>query len=127
MSTNASTTQGGEGTELWTIRALIARHKRAALALAGFVAVMVATIVLAAIGSKAGAVTDATTCVQWGSANQNRQTTYGELYLREHGPVPKYGDSPAAVINAINFGCGEAFGDAVSDTTTVVQAISGTF
>ncbi len=120
-------TQGGEGTELWTARALIARHRRAALALAGFVALMVATIVFAAIGSKGGAVTDATTCTQWGSTNQNGQTAYGKLYLKEHGAVPKYGDSPAAVINAINFGCGVAFGDDVSDTATVVQAITGTF
>lgn len=127
MSTNASTTQGGEGTELWTARALIARHRRAALLLAGLVAVMVALIIVAAVSSKAAVVTDATTCAQWGSTNQNGQTAYGELYLKEHGPVPKYGDSPAAVINAINFGCGVAFGDDVSDTATVVQAISGTF
>lgn len=127
MSTNASATQSGAPTELWTVRSLIARHRRAAFALAAFVAVMVATIVFAAIGSKGGAVTDATTCAQWGSTNQNRQSAYGELYLREHGPVAKYGDTPAAVINAINFGCGVAFGDDVSDTATVVQAISGTF
>jgi hypothetical protein len=127
MTTNASTTQAGEGTELWTVRALIARHRLAALVLGGLLAVMIATIVLAAVSSKAGAVTDATTCAQWGSTNQTRQTAYGELYLKEHGPVPKYGDSPAAVIKAINFGCGVAFGDDVSDTATVVQAIDGSF
>jgi len=127
MTTSASTTPPVEGTEPWTIRGLIARHKAAALVVAGLCAVMVGVFVLAAIGSKAGAVTDATTCAQWGSANQNRQTAYARLYVKEHGAVPKYGSSPAAVISAINFGCGEAFGDDVSDTATVVQAIRGTF
>lgn len=89
---------------------------------------MVVSLVLAvALGSNAGPVTDATTCTQWGSTTQNRQTAYAELYVREHGPVPRYGSSPAAVIDAINYGCGLAYGDDASDTTTVVQAITGNF
>jgi hypothetical protein len=127
MSTRASTTPPADGTELWTLRSLIARHKVASLVVAGLCALTVGPLVMAAIGSKAGAVTDATTCAQWGSANQNVQTAYARLYVREHGAVPRYGSSPAAVINAINFGCGEAFGDDVSDTATVVQAIQQTF
>lgn len=127
MSTGASPTPPADEIELWTLRGLIASHKLAALVVAALIAAAVAFILVATLASKAGAVTDYTTCTQWGSATQNTQTAYAERYLREHGGVPRYGSSPAAVIDAINFGCGEAFGDSVSDTTTVVQAISGNF
>lgn len=127
MSTNASTTPPPEGIQLWTVRGLISGHRKAALVAACMCAVIVGVFVLVALGSTAGAVTDSTTCTQWGSANQNRQTTYGELYLKEHGAIPRWGGTPAAVINAINWGCGVAYGDDVADTATVVQAISGTF
>jgi hypothetical protein len=127
MGTTVSTRQPGQDIELWTIRGLIAKHKAAALIVAALCAVLLVTIVLVAVGSKAGAVTDTTTCSQWGSADQDQQTAYAELYVKEHGAVPRYGSSPAAVINAINFGCGVAFGDGVGDTATVVQAIWGNF
>lgn len=127
MSTSASTTQPTHGTELWTVRRIIARHKLGTLVLAGLCALMVVPLVLVALGSTAGAITDATTCTLWGNANQTRQTAYAELYLREHGPIPRWGGSPADVINAINWGCGVAYGDAVADTATVVQAIKGNY
>lgn len=127
MGTSAPTTQPDQPPELWTIRGLIASHKSAAAAVAGLLAATVVVFVLVALGAKAGAVTDATTCTQWGSANVNRQSAYAELYLKEHGPIPKWGGSPADVIRAINWGCGTAFGEDVADTTTVAQAISGNF
>ena len=83
--------------------------------------------VISAFGAKAGAVTDATSCTQWGSANQNVQAAYGRLYLREHGPIQGFEYSPAGVIAAINDQCAVAYGDDVADTTSVVQAISGNF
>lgn len=98
-----------------------------ALVVAGLCVLAVVPFVLVALGSKAGAVTDATTCTGWGSANETRQTAYAELYLKEHGPIPRWGGSPAGVINAINSGCDVAYGDGVADTATVVQAIRGTF
>jgi hypothetical protein len=127
MSTGGSATQSNQIGPPWTIRGLIASHKRAAAFAAASVLVMVALIVVAVVGSKAGPVTDATTCTQWGSANVNRQNAYARLYVREHGPVPRWGASPAMVINAINAGCFQAYGDDVSDNTSVVQAISGNF
>ena len=127
MSTSAPKTPQLEGVELWNIRRLIATHKVGALVVAGLCALALVPFVLVALGSKAGAVTDATTCTQWGSANQARQSAYGALYLKEHGPVPRWGGSPADVINAINAGCDEAYGDDVADTATVVQAINRTF
>jgi hypothetical protein len=100
----------------------------AALAGAAVLALMVAIILVAALGAKGGAVTDATTCDQWSSANVLRQDAYARLYVREHGPVsPRWGPLPTGVINAINAGCDQAFGEDVDDTTTVVEAISGNF
>jgi len=89
---------------------------------------MVAYFVLIALGPRAGAVTDSTTCEQWGSTNVNGQDAYARLYVREHGPVsPRWGLAPEGVINAINAGCYQAFGEGVSDTATVGQAISRSF
>jgi len=116
------------GTPPWTIRGLIARHKAAALVAAALFAVMLAVFLMAAIGAQAGAVSDTTTCAQWGSANVNTQNAYAKLYVREHGPVsPRWGPPLAGVINAINAGCYQAFGEDVEGSATVVQAISRNF
>jgi hypothetical protein len=110
------------------MRALIASHKAASLVIACLCAVTVAAFVLVALGPKAGAVTDNTTCQQWSSTNVNEQDAYARLYVSEHGPVsPRWGPAPVGVINAINAGCYQAFGEDVSDTATVVQAISRSF
>ena len=127
MSTSASPTQPAYDAEPWTIRGLIAAHKTAALGVAALCAVMLATILMAALGTKAGAVTDSTTCSQWGSANVNRQNAYARLYVSEHGAIPGWGATPAGVINAINAGCDQAFGEDVSDSVNVVQAVSRNF
>ena len=89
---------------------------------------MVAMILVAALGARGGSVSDATTCTQWGSANVNQQNAYARLYVNEHGSVsPRWGPPPTGVINAINAGCAQAFGEGVSDSATVVQAISRNF
>ncbi len=91
------------------------------------IALMLAMIVLPLFGSKAGAVSDGTSCTQWGSANQGKQGAYARHYIREHRTLPGGGTSATSVITAINDGCAQAYGDGVSDTVTVVQAISGKF
>ncbi len=123
---SVSTTAPGDG-ELWTIRGLLARHKLAALGVGAVIAVLLAMILVAVFGSKAGAVSDVTTCSQWGSSNQNQQTAYARLYVSEHGALRGGVVSPAGVIAAINQGCIRAYGEDVSDTVTVVQAIGGRF
>ena len=128
MSTSPLATQTPAGSAPWTVRSLIASHKVASLVAATLCAVTVAVFALVFFGPKAGAVTDSTTCAQWGSTNVNRQDAYARLYVREHGPVsPRWGPAPTGVINAINAGCYQAFGEDVSDTATVVQAISRDF
>jgi hypothetical protein len=112
----------------WTLRGLIVSHKAASMVVAALCAATVAVLVLVAFGPRGGAVTDHTTCAQWGSTNVNRQAAYARLYVKEHGPVsPSWGPAPTGVINAINAGCYQAFGEDVSDTATVVQAISRDF
>ena len=126
MNTGASTAATGDG-DLRTIRGLVAQHRLAALGVAAVIAVVLATFLVPLFASRAGPVTDATSCTQWGSANQNQQAVYARLYLREHGSLPDGATSPASVILAINNGCAQAYGDDVSDTTSVEQAISGHF
>lgn len=127
MDVSAQTGRPREG-HPWTTRGLIARHKRAALGAAAVVVVMLAAILVPVLGSNGQpAASDSTTCSEWGSANQGQQAAYARLYLREHGPLRDGDASPAGVITAINNGCAQAYGDDVSDTTTVVQAISGKF
>ena len=70
------------------MRSLIASHKAASLVIAAALcAVTVAVLALVLLGPKAGAVTDSTTCAQWGSTNVNQQDAYARLYVKEHGPV----------------------------------------
>lgn len=126
MSGTAPDTQSRE--ESWTLRGLIGAHRAIALAVLAVLVVMVAMILVAALGAKGGAVSDATTCTQWGAANVDQQRAYARLYVDEHGPVsPRWGPAPTGVINAINAGCTQAFGENVSDAVTVVQAISRSF
>ena len=83
---------------------------------------------LIVLGPKAGAVTDSTTCEQWGSMNVNRQDAYAKLYVSAHGAVsPRWGPAPTGVINAINAGCYQAFGEGVANQATVIQAIKRDF
>jgi hypothetical protein len=128
VSTSASASHTPSQAAPWTARGLIASHKAASLAVAAVCAVAVALFVVTALGAKAGPVTDSTTCAQWSSANVNQQDAYARLYVSEHGPVSsRWGPVPVGVINAINAGCYQAFGEQVSDTATVVQAISRSF
>jgi hypothetical protein len=112
----------------WTVRSLIGSHKVASLVAGVVCAVTVAVLALVLLGPKAGAVTDSTTCEQWGSTNVNQQNAYARLYVKEHGEVAKgWGPPPTGVINAINAGCYQAFGEGVDNAATVVQAISRDF
>ena len=112
----------------WTVRGLVASHKKASLVIAAVCVVTVALLAIVALGAKAGVVTDRTTCAQWGSTNVDGQNSYARLYIAEHGAVsPRWGPGSVGVINAINAGCYQAFGEDVSDTATVIQAIDRSF
>jgi hypothetical protein len=122
-----SSTPVVDGRPPWTVRGLIAAHKWLTVAVAAVLAVMVAVSLVAALGPKAGAVTDATTCAQWGSTTQDQQTAYARRYIREHPLPASAGETPATVIGAINNNCMTAFSEDVDDTTSVARALSGTF
>ncbi len=128
MSTSPSATHTPAGSAPWTIRGLVASHKAAALVVAFVCAMMVVYFLLIVLGPTAGAVTDSTTCEEWGSTNVIRQDAYARLYVSEHGAVsPRWGPAPTGLINAINAGCYQAFGEGVANKATVVQAISRDF
>lgn len=128
VSTSPLATHTASDIAPWSVRGLIASHKAASSLIAVMCVVIVAYFALIALGPKAGAVSDRTTCAQWGSTNVVRQGAYARLYVTEHGSVSlRWGPAPVGVINAINAGCYQAFGEDVSDTTTVVQAISRAF
>lgn len=100
----------------------------ASLVIAIVCAATLAALALTFAGGKAVPVSDSTTCGQWGSTNVVRQDAYARIYISEHGGVsPRWGPGTTGVINAINAGCYQAFGEGVSDTATVVQAISRSF
>jgi hypothetical protein len=122
---STASTHDDDGVELWTLRGLITGHKKAALVAAALCVLLVGSLALVALGGgPARPVTDATTCTDWGNTNQSRQTAYARVYLSEHGAIPSWGNTSAAVIN---WGCGIAYGDDVGDTATVVQAINDDF
>jgi len=100
----------------------------AAWIVAGLLVLLVGFPVLIVLGPTAGAVADSTSCTQWGNTSVKGQDAYARLYVREHGPVSRrWGPAPTGVINAINAGCFQAYGDDVADQTNVVQAIKGNF
>ena len=111
-------------TEAWTTRALIARHRRLSLSVLAIIVVMVALLVAGIAGSNAGAVSDASTCSAWSSANQGQQQAYAGLYVREHGALPGGATSTASVAAAIDKGCMQAFGSDAADLVNVYQAIN---
>ena len=102
---------------------LIRRHRWVALSTLGIIVVLLAMLLLAVLGPKAGAVTDKTSCSQWGSTNQTKQATYARLYVREHGPLKSGASSVDAVETAINNGCMAAYGSDEEDTVSVLQSI----
>ena len=124
-STNAAIEGTASPTgEVWTTRALIARHKRLSLSVLAIVLVMVVLLVAGIAGSNAGAVSDSSTCSAWSSANQGQQQAYAGLYIREHGALAGGATSAASVEAAINKGCMQAFGSDAADLVNVYQAIN---
>jgi hypothetical protein len=129
-STNDSTplaASHGPGDGSWTLRALISRQKRLSIGVLALVVVMLAMLVVGVVGSRAGAVSDSTSCSGWGSANQNQQQAYASLYVEEHGALRSGARDAASVEAAINTGCLQAFSSDVEDTVNVYQAINNQY
>ncbi len=113
----------GYSPESMTLRSLIARHRLLALSALAVILILLAMLLVAVLGPKAGAVTDATSCSQWGSTDQNKQAGYARLYVQEHGPLSGGATSVGAVESAINNGCMAAYGSDEEDTVSVLQSI----
>jgi hypothetical protein len=113
----------GQAAEPWTVRGLFARHKAFGIGALAVVALMIAFTAVGVLSSTSAAVTDATTCTEWGNANYNQQTAYARRYVREHGALPGWGGAPSSVVAAISTGCAQAYGEDVEDNVTVVNAL----
>jgi hypothetical protein len=113
------------GAEVWTTRALFARHKVIGICAIAALLLLIAIILAGILGSSTVVVSDSSTCATWSSANQTHQLAYGERYLQEHGALPSGASTPSSVVAAINTGCTQAFDNDAEEDVSVVQAIKG--
>jgi hypothetical protein len=109
--------------EVWTTRALFARHKVVGISALALLLLLLVIVVGGLLAASPVVVNDATTCSTWSSANQTEQQAYGRRYLSERGSVSGGPRSAAGVVSAINAGCTQAFDNDVQDDITVVKAI----
>lgn len=113
------------GAEVWTTRALFARHKVIGISAVALLLLLIAIILAGILGSSTVVVSDSSTCATWSSANQTHQLAYAHDYLREHGALPSGARTPSSVVAAINTGCTTAFDNDAEEDVSVVQAIKG--
>ncbi len=112
-----------QAAEVWTTRALFARHKLVGISAVALLVLLLAIVVGGLLASSPVVVSDSSTCSTWSSANQSTQHAYAVRYVQEHGPLRDGATAPATVVAAINAGCTEAFDNDVQDNVTVVHAI----
>jgi hypothetical protein len=110
--------------QVWTTRALFARHKVIGISAIVGLLVLLAIIVGGILASSSVVVNDSSTCATWSSANQTQQQAYAQRYLRKHGSLPGGARTAADVVAAVNTGCTDAFDNDTQDTITLAQAIT---
>lgn len=115
--------RAGQTAEVWTTRALFARHKMLGIGAVLALLLLLAIILGGILASSSVVVNDASACSTWSAANQTQQAAYARRYVRAHGPAPNGATAPASVVAAIDAGCNAAFANDVQDTVNVVQAI----
>jgi hypothetical protein len=113
------------GPEVWTTRALFARHKLIGICAVALLVLLIAIILAGITGSSTVVVSDGSTCATWSSANETQQLAYGRRYVSAHGALPSGARSPASVVAAINTGCTQAFDNDAEEDVTVLRAIRG--
>jgi hypothetical protein len=111
------------GAEVWTTRALFARHKVLGIGAVALLILLIAIILGGILASNTVVVSDSSTCATWSAAKQTEQLAYGRRYVRDHGALPGGARNPASVVTAINTGCTQAFDNDAQEDVTVVQAI----
>jgi hypothetical protein len=109
--------------EVWTTRALFARHKVVGIGAVALLILLVAIVLGGVLASSTAVVSDSSTCATWAAADQTQQHVYAVKYVREHGALPGGSRAAPRVVTAINAGCNDAFSNDVEDNVTVVQAI----
>jgi hypothetical protein len=117
----------GEIGDDWTLRSLVARHKRFSISVVAVILIVLAVSVATLVGPSAGAVNDSTSCSGWGSANQAQHRAYGVLYVTEHGSLRDGATNPASIEASVDKGCTQAFDNDVADDINVYQAINNQY
>jgi hypothetical protein len=110
-------------TEVWTTRALFARHKAVGISAVALLILLLAVVVGGILASNTAVVNDSSTCATWAAANQTQQQAYAVRYVRKHGALPGGSRAASSVVEAISTGCNDAFSNDVEDNVTVVQAV----
>jgi len=111
------------GAQVWTTRALLARHRVLGIAAVVLLVLLVAIILGGILSSSTVVVNDSSTCATWSAAKQSEQLAYAQRYVRAHGALPGGAGDPASIVAAINAGCTQAFDNDAQEDVTVVQAI----
>jgi uncharacterized iron-regulated membrane protein len=113
------------GAEVWTTRALFARHKLIGVCAVALLVLLIAIILAGVLGSSTVVVNDSSTCATWSSANQTQQLAYARRYVEEHGALPSGARTATSVVAAINAGCTQAFDNDAEEDVSVATAIKG--
>jgi hypothetical protein len=111
-----------------TLRGVILRYKAASAAVIVVLLVLVAFTAAAAVSSSStAALSDSTSCSQWASASEARQSSYSQLYLSEHGGLASGANDPTSIRSAISGACSQAAYLGESDDVSVLAAVRHDF
>lgn len=110
---------------LWSF---MLEHRGATVVATALILVLIATTVVTAfVGTKEGALNDATTCSEWAAATSSQQLAYSHLYINEYTSTPNTAFYADAVRTAINKDCVQAAYLGEADDVSVLAAIRHAF
>ncbi len=114
--------------EEFSLRALIAQHKRGSAMIAAAVLAVVALTVLTALtGANQSPLSDSTTCSAWAAASTAQKTAYSHLYINEYGDYANTDANAAAVRAEVDQDCVRAAYLGEADDVTVLSALHHDF
>lgn len=111
-----------------SITGLIRAHKQVSAIVAMLLAAMIAiTVGTALAGPSRAALSDSTSCSQWGAASASQQLGYAELYLHEHPAALTVPPMAAGIRATVSQDCAHAAYLGESDEITVLAALEHAF
>jgi hypothetical protein len=101
---------------------VILRHKAASAGGIAFLLVVIAVFAATALSS-GGALSDSSSCSQWGAASPSQQAAYSRLYDREYVAAPSQAGDVGSIESAITQDCTKAAYLGESDDVSVIAAV----